>query len=179
MTALVYWQLHSSLYTGAVQGCWSTPHWSDRCQSCRQVPTGLPLSSGLGWEKKRSEVQPLWRCLWRDRYRVCGTWDDATGPGHAKTSSLGRKTVPGPSRGGAKEWEGQETSGSENETCLVAARPPGREPCGLPWRRGLPACECDCTIVKCTIQRVQPDWGHHCGSKHNKRYDSTGLLTVT
>jgi hypothetical protein len=27
------------------------------------------------------------------------------------------------------------------------------------------------------MQRVQPDRGHHCGSKRNKRYDSTGLLS--
>ncbi len=38
-TALVYGQLHSSLYTGAVQGYWSTPDWSDRRQGCRQVST--------------------------------------------------------------------------------------------------------------------------------------------
>ncbi len=37
--------------------------------------------------------------------------------------------------------------------------------------------EGECTIVQCTIQRVQPDPGHHCGSKRNKRYDSTSLLT--
>ncbi len=46
--------------------------------------------------------------------------------------------VPGPLRGGADEDEGEETSGSENETRLVAARLPGREPGGLPRRRGLP-----------------------------------------
>ncbi len=42
----------------------------------------------------------------------------------------------------------------------------------------LPMCECEgeCTIVQCTIQRVQPDRGHHCGSKCNKRYHSTSLL---
>ncbi len=56
----------------------------------------------------------------------------------AKTSSLGRKTVPGPSRGSAGEEEGEETSESENKTPLVAARPPEREPGGLPRRRGLP-----------------------------------------
>jgi hypothetical protein len=38
-----------------------------------------------------------------------------------KTSSPGRKTVPGPFCGGAGEEEGEETSGSENETRLVAA----------------------------------------------------------
>ncbi len=40
-TALVNWQLQSSLYTGAVQGYWSTPDWSDRRQGCRQVSTVL------------------------------------------------------------------------------------------------------------------------------------------
>jgi hypothetical protein len=35
--------------------------------------------------------------------------------------------------------EGEETSRSENETRLVAARPPGLEPGGLPRRRRLPA----------------------------------------
>jgi hypothetical protein len=38
----------------------------------------------------------------------------------------------GPSRGGAGEGEGEETSGTENETRLVAARPPGHEPGSLP-----------------------------------------------
>ncbi len=38
-TALVYWQLNSSLYTSVVQGYWSTPNWSDRRQGCRQVST--------------------------------------------------------------------------------------------------------------------------------------------
>jgi hypothetical protein len=33
------------------------------------------------------------------------------------------------------------------------------------------------TTVQCTMQRVQPDRGHHCESKQNKRYDSTGLLS--
>ncbi len=39
MTALVYWQLRSSLYTDAVQGWWSTPNWSYRRQGCTQVST--------------------------------------------------------------------------------------------------------------------------------------------
>ncbi len=42
-TALVYWQLHSSLYTGAVQGYWSTIDWFDRQQGCRQVSTVVSL----------------------------------------------------------------------------------------------------------------------------------------
>jgi hypothetical protein len=32
-------------------------------RGCRQVSTVLALSSGLGREENRSEVQPLWRCL--------------------------------------------------------------------------------------------------------------------
>ncbi len=46
-TALVYWQLHSSLYTGAVQGYWSTPNWSDRLKGCRQVSTELNILWGI------------------------------------------------------------------------------------------------------------------------------------
>jgi hypothetical protein len=50
-------------------------------------------------------------------YRVCGGCEGTVDPGRAKTSSPGTKTVSGPSRGGAEEGEGEETSGSENETC--------------------------------------------------------------
>jgi hypothetical protein len=39
--------------------------------------------------------------------------------------------------GGATE-EGEEISGSIHETCLVVARPPGREPVCLLRQRGLP-----------------------------------------
>ncbi len=58
-------------------------------------------------------------------------------PGHAKTSLLGKKTVPGQSRGGAGE-EGGETSGSANETRLAAAGPPGHLPSSRLRCRGLP-----------------------------------------
>jgi hypothetical protein len=68
---------------------------------------------------------------------VCGTCDGTASPGRLETSSLGRKTVPGPSRGGAG-GEGEETSGSENETRLVVAGPHGCEPGSLPRRRWLP-----------------------------------------
>jgi hypothetical protein len=84
-TALVYLQLHSSLYTGTVHvlssvaGVHLTGLTAD--QGCRQVSTGLPPSSVLGWKEKRSEVG----------YRGCGTCEGAAGPGYAKTSSLGRK----------------------------------------------------------------------------------------
>jgi hypothetical protein len=66
-----------------------------------------------------------------DGYRVCGGCEGAAGPVHAKTSSPGRKMVPGPFHGGDREAEGEETSGSKNETRLVVAGPPGREPGGL------------------------------------------------
>jgi hypothetical protein len=46
-------------------------------------------------------------------------------------------------------------------------------------RLEMPTCECGCTEIQCTVQRVQPDQGHHCGRRHSKRYDSTGLFTVT
>ncbi len=72
---------------------------------------------------------------------MCGTCDGAAGLGRAKTSLPGRKTVLGLSRGSAGEEEGEETTGPENDSRLVVARPPGREPCGLPWRRGLPGVE--------------------------------------
>ncbi len=69
---------------------------------------------------------------------VCGGCEGAAGPRRAKTSSPGRKTVPGLSRGGADEGEGEETSKSKNETRLVGARQPGREPDGLPRQLRLP-----------------------------------------
>jgi hypothetical protein len=40
--ALVYYQLHSSLYAGTVQGYKSTPDWSDHPQWRRQLST-VPL----------------------------------------------------------------------------------------------------------------------------------------
>jgi hypothetical protein len=58
-------------------------------------------------------------------------------PGRAKISSPGGKTVLGPSCGGPGK-EGEETSGSEKKTRLVAAGLPGCEPSGLPRRHGLP-----------------------------------------
>jgi hypothetical protein len=74
----------------------------------------------------------------QDGYRVCGGCEGAAGPRHAKTSSPGRKTVLELSCGGTGEEEDEETSGSENETRLVAAGLPGCEPSGLPRSRGLP-----------------------------------------
>jgi hypothetical protein len=68
----------------------------------------------------------------------CGGCEGASDPRHAKTSSPGRKMIPGPSHGGADEGEGEETSRSENETCLVPARQPGCEPGGLPQHNVLP-----------------------------------------
>jgi hypothetical protein len=138
--ALVDCLINSSLFTGTVQTQvveYSTSNWPDGHQACSQLSTGLPPSCGLGWEEKRSEVQPLGRCPLTRQVRVCGGCEGAAGPGHAKTSLPGRKTVPGLSRGGTRR-EGEETSRSENETRLVAAGLPGYEPGGLQRRRGLP-----------------------------------------
>jgi hypothetical protein len=46
--------------------------------------------------------------------------------------------VPGPFCGGAEEEEGEETSGSKNETHLVEAGPPGRKPGGQRRRGSAP-----------------------------------------
>jgi hypothetical protein len=73
---------------------------------------------------------------WRGGFCCCGDSDGAAGPGCAKTSALGRKTVPGPFRGGA--IKGIEAKGYANDTRLAAAEPPGRLPRGQPQRRGLP-----------------------------------------
>ncbi len=65
------------------------------------------------------------------RYCICGGNESAAGPGHAKTPPQGGgKTVPRPSPGAAPA-EGEETSGSRNETCLVAAGQPGWAVAGL------------------------------------------------
>ncbi len=56
-------------------------------------------------------------------YRVCGGDEGASGPGRANPPlppQGGRKTVPGTIPGSARA-DGGETSGSENETHLVAA----------------------------------------------------------
>ncbi len=63
-----------------------------------------------------------------------------TGPGSAKTSMLGRKTVPGPFRSSAAT-EGEDTKGCKNDTRLAAVELPGglavEEPPGrLPAVRG-------------------------------------------
>jgi hypothetical protein len=95
-----------------------------------------------------SEVQPLWLCPLTGGYHVSGTCDGAASPGCEKTSSPDRKTVLGLSCGSAG-GEGEETSGSENETHLVAAGPPGCKPGSLPWRRGLPG------MVSAVIQALK------------------------
>jgi hypothetical protein len=65
---LIYRRCTCTVQCGGVH-----PDWFDGQQGCSQLSTGLPPSSGLGWEEKRSEVQPLGRCpltgriprLWR------------------------------------------------------------------------------------------------------------------
>jgi hypothetical protein len=73
---------------------------------------------------------------WRGGFCCCGGGDGATGPGRAKTSMLGRKTVKGLFRDGAT-FEGVEAKGCANDTCLAAAEPPGLLPSSRPRRRGL------------------------------------------
>ncbi len=106
MTALVYWQLHSSLYTGVVQGYWSTPDWSDHRQGCRQVSTVLPLSSGLGREEKRSEVQSL----------------SVDGTGTVSVTPVMAPLVQGVRRN--QMW-GSSSSYGQSLTCVVAAAATG------------------------------------------------------
>jgi hypothetical protein len=63
-TALVYWQLHSSLYTGEVQGYWSTPNWSNRRQGCRQVTTIASYTVHSTLDQQPSSNHPgLQHCL--------------------------------------------------------------------------------------------------------------------
>jgi hypothetical protein len=94
-------------------------------QGRRQPPQGSPQALASGEERMRSEVDPhrrfllaLWvPCLWRLR-RSC--W-----PRVFKTSARGRrKTVPRRILGCFCCDDG-DTSGSKNETRLVAAGPPG------------------------------------------------------
>jgi hypothetical protein len=140
-TTLVYLQLHISWYTDTVHVLsrvtgihplvWPPTRDVGRC------PQGSPRALALAGRRRGQRSNLLGGARWRKEYRVCGTCEGTAGPGRAKTSSPDRKTVLGPSRGGAGE-EGVETSGSENETRLVAAGPPGCEPGGLPRRRRLP-----------------------------------------
>ncbi len=102
-----------------------------------RCPQGSPRALASAGRRRGQRSNLLGGARWRDGYRFCGTCEGAAGPGRAKTSSPGRKTVLGPSCGGAGK-EGVETSGSENETRLVAAELPGCEPGSLPRRRRLP-----------------------------------------
>ncbi len=106
-------------------------------------PQGSPRSLASAGRRRGQRSNLFGGAHCRDGYCVYGGCEGTAGPGHAKTSSPGRKTVPGPSHVGTRE-EGEETNGSENETCLVAARPPGSEPGGLLLRRGLPGSAVRC-----------------------------------
>jgi hypothetical protein len=101
-------------------------------------PQGSPRAlASVGRRRgQRSNLLGSARC-WGG-YHVCGGCEGVAGPRCAKTSSPGRKMVPASSRGSADEGEGEETSRSENDTCLVVARTPGREPSGMPQRHWLP-----------------------------------------
>ncbi len=81
-TALVYLQLHSSLYSDAVQGYWRTPNWSDRRQGCKQVSTEwfMPAQSSerLIYNKRSPwclrDVTPttptMYLIAWTTTYRI-------------------------------------------------------------------------------------------------------------
>jgi hypothetical protein len=96
---------------------------------------------------------------WRSGLSCCGGGDGAAGPGCAKTSALGRKTVLGLFSGGTVD-EGVEAKGCANDTRLAAADPPGRLPGGRPRRRGLlgvaSAAEHAFTRLTATISSLDP-----------------------
>ncbi len=87
---------------------------------CR-CPQGSPWALASAGRRRGQRSNLCGGARWRDGYRVCGSCDGAAGPGRGKTSLLGSKMVPGPSRGGAGR-EGEETSGSENEDSLGFGR---------------------------------------------------------
>ncbi len=97
-------------------------------QGHRQRPQGSPPPPEHWPQKKSGRGQRLiliggfhWRC----GYRFCGGGEGAAGPGCAKTSLRGRrKMVPGRILS-CSCCDGGDTSGSENETRLVSAGPPG------------------------------------------------------
>ncbi len=152
-TALLYNSIHSSLYTGTVhcvQGCLGTR------------PTGLTVNQGCSWSppgsnwalasagRRRGQRSNLWGGdRWRYGYRCCGDRDGASGPGCAKNRSAIGKTVPGPSLGGVWEEEGEETSGSENQKCLVEAGLPRHLPESRLQCRGLPR------VVSTSVQALR------------------------
>jgi hypothetical protein len=95
-----------------------------------------PPALGSGEERRRSEVDPHGSFLWHCGYCLSGGCKGDAGLGRAKTSPRGkRKTVPVQILG-CSCCDFEETSGSENETRLGAAGPPG--PCSLRQRLGLP-----------------------------------------
>ncbi len=148
MTALVDSGLHTCLYRGYVQVYWlvyrtrvytstrggklnGSPQGSPRALASagkrggqryplRWCPLALQIPRGVRWHGGfRGGVR------WRGGFRYCGGVDGAAGPGHAKTSALDRKTVPGPLCGGAA-IEGLEAKGCATDTRLATAEPPGR-----------------------------------------------------
>jgi hypothetical protein len=88
-------------------------------------------------------------------YCICGGDEGAASPGCAKTPLQGgRKMVPGLSPGGAQA-EGEETSGSENKTRLVAAGPPGR---AVAWRSAAALRTARCGVCVCaSLQAADGD----------------------
>ncbi len=64
-------------------------------------PQGSPRALAMTGRRRGQRSNLFGGARWRDGYHVCGGCEGAVGPGRAKTSLPGRKTVPGPSRGNA------------------------------------------------------------------------------
>ncbi len=60
--ALVYYWIHSSFYTGTVQGWYSTPNWFDR-QGCCLVSTSSPLKVDFSAFIECLRIRALQLCL--------------------------------------------------------------------------------------------------------------------
>ncbi len=131
-TVLVY----SECIAAYIQGLYNTVLvlGGSRCVRQRseiRLQSAPPPSSDVGLEEKRSRSNLVGGVRCCCRYCVCRGDEDATSTGRTKTSTQGgRKTVTGPSPGGTPA-EGGETNGSEKETPLVGAGPPGRVVAGL------------------------------------------------
>ncbi len=157
-------QYYIRVYIGGMYMCTDRVYAGTRGGEQNGSPQGSPraLASAGRRRGQRSILWGgvCWRCGYRGGFRsgccggfrcggfrcggfrCCRAVDGASGPGRAKTSALGRKTVPGPFRSGVVE--GVEAKGCANDTRLAAAEPfgrsaaaesPGRLPGGRPRRR--------------------------------------------
>jgi hypothetical protein len=96
--ALVY-TYSSSLYTGTTvyKGASVHPTGLTVNQGCSQVSQGSPRALASAGRRRDQRSNLRGRAHWRDGYHCCGDGEGAVVLGRAKTSSLGKKTVLGPS----------------------------------------------------------------------------------